>query len=123
MRENIQERKKLLRAKRKLRTRGKVYGSRIYGSAEMPRVSVFRSNRYFYAQAINDTESNTLAASDGKQLGVGNNKEDVKKIAKDFALKLQKLGISKAVFDRNGYLYHGVVATFAETLRENGIVL
>ena len=72
MRENILERKKTLRTKRKLRTRGK-----IFGVADVPRVTIFRSNRYFYAQAINDTESKTLAAVDGKKMGLSNNKENV----------------------------------------------
>ena len=72
MRENILERKKVLRTKRKLRTRGKVFGV-----ADMPRVTIFRSNKYFYAQAINDTESRTLVAVDGKKMGLGNNKENV----------------------------------------------
>ncbi|WP_394989216.1 50S ribosomal protein L18 [uncultured Helicobacter sp.] len=116
MRENILERKKVLRTKRKLRTRGKVFGV-----ADMPRVTIFRSNKYFYAQAINDTESRTLVAVDGKKMGLGNNKENVAKIAQSFAQELTKKGISKIVFDRNGYLYHGVVAVFADTLRENGI--
>lgn len=118
MRENILERKKTLRTKRKLRTRGK-----IFGVADVPRVTIFRSNRYFYAQAINDIESKTLAAVDGKKMGLNNNKENVVKIAQSFAKELKEKGISKVVFDRNGYLYHGVVAAFADTLRENGIAL
>ncbi|MGX3097922.1 50S ribosomal protein L18 [Helicobacter sp. 23-1046] len=123
MRENVLERKKLLRIKRKLRVRGKNSEGRIYGVAQAPRISIFRSNKYFYAQAIDDTQSKTIAAVDGKKLGLNNNKESVKKIAQAFATDLKKVGISKAVFDRNGYLYHGVVAAFADTLRENGIEL
>ncbi len=123
MRENVLERKKLLRIKRKLRVRGKNGEGRIYGVAQTPRISIFRSNKYFYAQAIDDTQSKTIVAVDGKKLGLNNNKESVKKIAQAFATDLKKVGISKAVFDRNGYLYHGVVAAFADTLRENGIEL
>lgn len=123
MRENILEKKKLLRIKRKLRVRGKNGEGRIYGVAQTPRISIFRSNKYFYAQAIDDSQSKTIAAVDGKKLGLNNNKESVKKIAQAFATDLKKVGISKAVFDRNGYLYHGVVAAFADTLRENGIEL
>ena len=123
MRENMLERKKLLRIKRKLRVRGKNGEGRIYGVAQTPRISIFRSNKYFYAQAIDDTQSKTIVAVDGKKLGLNNNKESVKKIAQAFATDLKKVGISKAVFDRNGYLYHGVVAAFADTLRENGIEL
>ena len=123
MRENILEKKKLLRIKRKLRVRGKNGEGRIYGVAQTPRISIFRSNKYFYAQAIDDSQSKTIVAVDGKKLGLNNNKESVKKIAQAFATDLKKVGISKAVFDRNGYLYHGVVAAFADTLRENGIEL
>ena len=54
-------------------------------------------------------------------MGLKNNKDDVKKIAESFAKSLKGAGITKIVFDRNGYLYHGVVATFADSLRENGI--
>ncbi len=116
MRESIQRRKNRLRIKRKRRVRGK-----IRGTAERPRVSVFKSNRHFYAQAIDDTKGHTLAYSDGAKLGVKVNKEDVKKVAEDMANKLKSLQIETIVFDRNGYLYHGVVASFADALRENGI--
>ena len=109
--------KKRLTQKRKARVRG-----RIVGDSSVPRVSIFRSNKYFYAQAIDDSRGFTLASVDGKKLGLKNNKEDVKKLAQSFAKSLKDAGISKIVFDRNGYLYHGVVASFAETLRENGIV-
>lgn len=118
MLDNILKLKKKLATKRKARIRG-----RIFGTSEMPRVSVFRSNKYFYAQAIDDTKGFTLASVDGKKLGLSNNKDDVKKIAQSFAKSLKDAGISKVVFDRNGYLYHGVVASFADSLRENGIVL
>ncbi|RAX53028.1 50S ribosomal protein L18 [Helicobacter sp. 16-1353] len=110
--------KKKLITKRKARVR-----SKIFGSASKPRVTIFRSNRYFYAQAIDDTKGFTLASVDGKKLGLSNNKEDVKKIAEAFVANLKSAGISTVVFDRNGYLYHGVVASFADSLRENGIAL
>jgi len=116
MRESLQRKKNKLRIKRKRRVRGK-----ITGTAERPRVSVFRSNRHFYAQAIDDTKGHTLAYSDGAKMGLKANKEDVKKVAEDMASKLKAIGIETIVFDRNGYLYHGVVASFADALRENGI--
>ncbi|WP_300691916.1 MULTISPECIES: 50S ribosomal protein L18 [Helicobacter] len=107
-----------LRFKRKLRIRAKVFGS-----ATTPRLSIFRSNRYFYAQAIDDTKGVTLVSVDGKKMGLKNNKEDVKKIAVALADSLKKANITEVLFDRNGYLYHGVVASFADSLRENGINL
>jgi large subunit ribosomal protein L18 len=116
MRESIQRRKNKLRIKRKRRVRGK-----IRGTAERPRVSVFKSNRHFYAQAIDDTKGHTLAYADGAKMGLRANKEDVKKVAAAFADQLKAKGIEVIVFDRNGFLYHGVVASFADALRENGI--
>jgi len=116
MRESIQRRKNKLRIKRKRRVRGK-----IRGTESRPRVSVFRSNRHFYAQAIDDTKGHTLAYADGAKMGLKANKEDVKKIAEVLAEQLKEKGIETIVFDRNGYLYHGVVASFADALRENGI--
>ena len=118
MTDKVLKRKQLLKVKRKLRTRGK-----IFGRADKPRVSVFKSNKYFYAQAINDELGVTLASVDGKKLGLGNNKENAKQIANEFATSLKKAKITEVVFDRNGYLHHGVVAAFADTLRENGIKL
>lgn len=116
MRESVQRRKNRLKIKRKRRVRGK-----IVGTSERPRVSVFKSNRHFYAQAIDDSKGHTLAYSDGAKMGLRANKEDVKKVAEDLANKLKALQIETIVFDRNGYLYHGVVASFADALRENGI--
>ena len=118
MTSKILARKKILRHKRKLRIR-----SSIFGISSKPRVSVFRSNKYFYAQAIDDEKQITIASVDGKKLGVGNNKENAKEIAKVFAQTLKDKQITEVVLDRNGYLYHGVVAAFAESLRENGITL
>lgn len=109
-------RKNALRDRRKQRVRGKVFGT-----AELPRVSIFRSNRFFYAQAINDVDGSTIAAIDGSVLKKNASKEAVKEVAKAFADKLQEKKIESIVFDRNGYLYHGVVASFADALRENGI--
>ncbi len=116
MRESIQRRKNRLRIKRKRRVRGK-----IRGTAERPRVSIFKSNRHFYAQAIDDDKGHTLAYADGAKMGLKANREDVKKVAAAFADQLKAKGIEVIVFDRNGYLYHGVVASFADALRENGI--
>ncbi|BCD61429.1 large subunit ribosomal protein L18 [Nitratiruptor sp. YY08-26] len=116
MRESVQRRKNRLRIKRKRRVRGKVTGT-----AQRPRLSIFKSNRHFYAQAIDDTKGHTLAYADGAKMGLKANREDVKKIAEQMAEKLKALGIETIVFDRNGFLYHGVVASFADALRENGI--
>ncbi|WP_120948246.1 50S ribosomal protein L18 [Helicobacter mehlei] len=118
MTKSVLEKKKTQRVKRKLRIR-----SKIFGTLERPRVSVFKSNKHLYAQAIDDNNHTTLAHVDGKKLGLGKNIEDSKKVAIAFAENLKARGITQVVFDRNGYLYHGVVAAFAETLRENNIAL
>ncbi len=116
MLKSIQNRKNRLRAQRKARVRGKVFGT-----AEMPRLTVFKSNKHFYAQAIDDTTGNTLASVDGRKLGLKSNREDVKKVAQELGKNLASKNIEAVSFDRNGYLYHGVVASFAEALREAGI--
>ncbi|MDR0579690.1 MAG: 50S ribosomal protein L18 [Campylobacteraceae bacterium] len=118
MREKVLENKLKLRVKRKRRIRAKISGTQ-----DFPRVSVFRSNRYFYAQAIDDINGVTLASVDGKKLSLKANTKDAVELAKIFSQALKDKGIEKAVFDRNGYLYHGVVAAFAQALRDNGIAL
>jgi len=107
-----------LRIKRKRRIRAK-----ISGVANCPRISIFKSNRTIYAQAIDDVTATTIAAIDGRKVVVKANKEGAAKLAKEFAGALKAKGIDSAVFDRNGYLYHGVIAAFADSLRENGIKL
>jgi large subunit ribosomal protein L18 len=116
MLKSIQKVKNKRRLQRKKRVRGK-----ISGTGEKPRVTVFRSNKYFYAQAIDDTTGNTLAYSDGAKLGVKSNKDGAVAVAKDLSEKLKNRDIEIVIFDRNGYLYHGVVAAFADALRETGI--
>ncbi|MBT0878895.1 MULTISPECIES: 50S ribosomal protein L18 [unclassified Campylobacter] len=118
MRANILKRKLSLRIKRKKRIRAK-----ISGCATLPRVSIFKSNRTLYVQAIDDVKAHTIASVNGKKLGIKANIEGAKKLAAEFAKSLKAAKIEEAVFDRNGYLYHGVVAAFADALRENGIKL
>jgi large subunit ribosomal protein L18 len=116
MLKSIQKRKNKLRAQRKARVRGK-----IFGSVSLPRLTVFKSNKHFYAQAIDDNTGSTLASVDGRKLGLKVNQDDVKKIAAEMAKNLASKNIDSVVFDRNGYLYHGVVASFADALREAGM--
>jgi len=118
MRANVLKRKLSLRIKRKKRIRAK-----ISGCDNKPRISVFKSNRTLYIQAIDDIKAITLAAIDGRKFNIKSNKEGAKKIAAEFAKSLKEKNINEAVFDRNGYVYHGVIAALAESLRENGIKL
>ena len=118
MRTKLLKQKNALKQKRIKRVRGK-----ISGTAECPRVAFVKTNRYLYAQAIDDVAGVTLASVDGKKLGEKANKEAAANVAKAFAENLKAKGIEKVVFDRRGNLYHGVVAAFAEALRENSITL
>jgi len=104
------------RVQRKRRIRAK-----ISGSETLPRVSVFRSNRYFSAQAVNDDTATTLASVHSKASGLRANKVDAAKLAEQFAANLKAANITEVVFDRNGYQYHGVVAAFGDALRANEI--
>jgi large subunit ribosomal protein L18 len=113
------ELRKTNRARRKLRVRKKVAGT-----AEMPRLSVFRSNRYIYAQIINDATGKTLVdvSSETVKLHKGVSKTDAAKEAgKLLAKKSLEKGVKAAVFDRNGYKYHGRVKSLADAAREGGL--
>ncbi|MEA1956707.1 MAG: 50S ribosomal protein L18 [Campylobacterota bacterium] len=104
------------RLKRKRRIRAK-----ISGCASLPRVSVFRSNRYLSVQAIDDLSATTLCALHSKTTGHKANKDGAAALGEAFAAKLKEANISNVVFDRNGYQYHGVVAAFGDALRANEI--
>jgi large subunit ribosomal protein L18 len=117
MTKKVLKNKNSLRLKRKRRIRAK-----ISGTAERPRLSIFKSNKHMYAQAINDVAGVTLCACDGAKAGLKANKEDAAKLATSFAGSLKEAGIETIVFDVNGFKYHGVVAAFGDELRNNGIV-
>ncbi|ERJ58529.1 50S ribosomal protein L18 [Sphingobacterium paucimobilis] len=94
------------------------------GSIERPRLSVFRSNKGIYAQVIDDTTGKTLASASSSSkdfVASGNKVEQSKAVGKLVAEKAVAAGISKVVFDRNGYLYHGRVKSLAEGAREGGL--
>ena len=110
--------KNSLRLRRKRRVRGK-----INGTIEMPRLSVFKSNKFISAQAIDDVAGHTLAHVDGSALKIASNKEGAVKAAEIFAAQLKEAGIEQVKFDKNGYQYHGVIKAFADALRDNGIKL
>jgi large subunit ribosomal protein L18 len=108
------------RLKRRRRVRAK-----ISGTAERPRISVFRSNQGLSAQLIDDSAGRTLAAVNWfepelKSLKKG---ERTKRAGETLAERAKAAGISEAVFDRGGYRYHGHVRTFAEAIRESGITV
>lgn len=98
--------------------------SKVYGTSEVPRLCVFRSNTNIYAQIIDDEKGITLvsASSLDKELNLKNvNIEAASKVGESVAKKAVKAGIKKVVFDRGGYLYHGRVKALADAARENGL--
>ncbi len=94
--------------KRKLRIRAK-----IFGTAERPRIAVYRSNKYLYLQAIDDEKQTTLASA--------STLKDKETIATKFVKALKTKKIKKVVFDRAGYKYHGQIKKIAEDLRKEGL--
>ena len=98
--------------------------SRVAGTPERPRLAVFRSVNHIYAQVIDDQQGHTLvaAASTEKDLkGKGGNVDGAKMIGKTVAERAKEKGITKVVFDRGGYLYHGRVKALADAAREAGL--
>src|ERR671937_3039296 len=107
------------RARRHRRVRGK-----ISGTAERPRLVVFRSNRGIQAQLVDDDAGRTLAAASWLQLKKsfkGPKSEQAAEVGKLLAANAKKAGLERAVFDRGGYLYHGRVKALAEAAREGGL--
>ena len=104
------------RIKIKFRIRKKVNGT-----AERPRLSVFRSNKQIYAQVINDVTGTTIASANSLKLEKLSGVEQAKKVGEMVAANAKAAGVEKVVFDRNGYLYHGRVQALAESAREGGL--
>ena len=112
------ESKNVSRIRRHARVRAKVSGT-----AEAPRLCVYRSNKNIEAQLIDDVKGATLVASSSMALKLenGSNIEAAAKVGKDIAEKALAKGLKKIVFDRSGYIYHGRVKALAEAAREAGL--
>lgn len=108
--------KKDRRLKIKTRIRGK-----ISGTAERPRMSVFRSNKGIYVQLIDDLAATTVCAASSKGLEGGTKIEVAAKVGQEIAKRALEKGITAVVFDRNGYLFHGRVKSLADAAREGGL--
>lgn len=98
----------------------------VSGTAQKPRLSVFRSNRQIYVQAIDDLNGVTIASASSREKEVvekkeGDKKEQAKLVGELIARKLKEKRIKTAVFDRNGYLYHGRVKELADAARKGGL--
>jgi large subunit ribosomal protein L18 len=115
----------LTKVKRRKRIKMRIRRN-ISGTGDRPRMTVFRSNRGMYVQLIDDLSGRTLVAAsslkaEGEDSGKTNKIEQAKLVGKMIAGKSLEKGISKVVFDRNGYLYHGRVKALADAAREGGL--
>jgi len=110
------------RQRRKLRVRRKVSGT-----AERPRLTVFRSNQHIYAQLIDDMAGQTLCAAStrekdlGSEIKIASNKTAAAAVGRTLAARARMKGIRTAAFDRSGYRYHGRVRALADAARESGL--
>lgn len=99
--------------------------TKVNGTAQKPRLSVFRSNKDIYAQLIDDVTGTTLAAANSRQKDIaaqsGTKTEISALVGKSLAEKAVSLGVQECIFDRGGYLYHGRVKSLADGAREGGL--
>lgn len=104
--------------RRSIRNRAK-----IFGTAEKPRLSVFRSNKYTYAQLIDDDKSITLVSASTNEIKKGSKTEKAKQLGILIAEKAKKAEIKQAVFNKGQYSYHGRIKAVAEGAREAGLTI
>lgn len=107
------------RAKLKKRIR-----KNVSGTADTPRLTVYRSNKQIYAQVIDDTSGKTLASASSQGVKECEKKPKVEQatvVGKLIAEKAKSAGVEKVIFDRNGYLYHGRIKSLADSAREGGL--
>ena len=112
--------KQRLRVRRHRRVR-----KRVTGTAERPRLAVFRSNKHISAQVIDDVSGRTVASASTVEADLRGpstgNKDAAAKVGRLVAERAKSAGVSRVVFDRGGFLYHGRVAALADAARENGL--
>jgi len=114
--------KNAARKKRHFRIRKK-----ISGTPERPRLNVFKSNKYFYAQVIDDTTGNTIVSASSLEKELKSvckahcNVKTAKKVGELIAKRAKEKGLASVVFDRGGYIYHGKIKAFADSAREAGL--
>ena len=113
---NTLQRKQAIFARRKSRIRAKVNGT-----SERPRLAIFKSNKFMYAQVIDDTKGRTLAAADTRSLKGKTPVERAKELGAEIAQKAKAAKIGKVVFDRGGFLYTGKIKIVADAAREGGL--
>lgn len=110
----MEKRERRLRRKKGIR-------KKIYGTLEKPRVTVYKSRRHIYVQAIDDDAGNTLSSSSDFAAEIKKNVEGAFVLGNKLAEKLKEKNIKQVTFDRNGYVYHGIVKAIAEGLRKGGV--
>jgi len=110
------QKKAVIFERRKARIRAK-----INGTAERPRLAVFKSHRYIYAQLIDDTTGRTLVSTDSRKVGGKKPVERAAAVGEDIAKKAKAAKIVKVVFDRSGYLYIGKIKVVADAARKGGL--
>ncbi len=113
---NTSSRKLEQRTRRHTRIR-----ARVNGTKERPRLAVFRSNRFIYAQLIDDSKGVTVAAANSRTATGKTPRERAASVGKSIADAAKAKGITKAVFDRGGFQYQGVIAALADSAREAGL--
>lgn len=114
---NTLQKKQVTFARRKARIRAK-----IFGSAERPRLAIFKSHKYIYAQIIDDNKGHTLVSFDSRLAKGKTPVERAKEVGVEIAKKAKTAKISKVVFDRGGYIYGGKIKMVADSAREGGLV-
>ncbi len=107
----MKKNKEQKRQRRKLHIKKK-----LSGTSSIPRIFIFKSNKYFYAGLANDESSKVLMSMVCKK-----KEKEILKMAKKFATDFKKKKYESGVFDRSGYKYHGLIASFADELRKNGV--
>lgn len=118
--------KNIRKAKRRNKIRRRIR-STIRGTSERPRLSIYKSNKHIYAQLVDDLDGHTLAAAStqtesiGSELKEKTRTEGARIVGEHLAKVARDKGIDKAVFDRSGYKYHGVIKSLAEGAREAGL--
>ncbi len=98
---------------------------KLSGTADIPRMSVFRSNKQIYAQIIDDVSGVTITSASSREKGIADKKvnkiEQAKLVGQAIAGKAKEKGVEAVKFDRSGYLYHGRIKSLADAARENGL--
>ncbi|MEO8218274.1 MAG: 50S ribosomal protein L18 [Acidobacteriota bacterium] len=115
------------RAKQRVEARGRIRSrirAKVRGTAERPRLAVFKSLKHVYVQVIDDATGRTIASASSREKDFpsrGSNAATAKAVGELIASRVREKGIDRVVFDRGGYLYHGNIKALADSARENGL--